>query len=119
MGFDNYVVGAICHELKNLLLGGRIERIYQPGPEELILCIRRFNLLISAGASRPLIYLADSREAGPGNPPAFCMLLRKYLIGARFENIEQAPRERILRFDFRTSNELGLNEEKSLIFELM
>jgi len=129
MSFDNYVVGAICLELNNLLLNGRVERIYQPEREELIFCVNRppsggrppgrYNLLISASASRPLIYLAERRDAGPEVPPAFCMLLRKYLIGARLESVTQEPRERILRFEFLTSSELGLKENRTLVFELM
>ncbi|MCL1896353.1 MAG: NFACT family protein [Clostridiales bacterium] len=129
MGFDNYVVGAVSLELAGVLTGGRVERIYQPEREELILCVNRppvagrppgrYNLLISASAGRPLIYLAEKREAGPGNPPAFCMLLRKYLLGARIESITQTPKERIIRFDFQTSGELGLKEARSLVFELM
>ena len=129
MSFDNYVVGAVGRELNNVLAGGRVERIYQPEREEIILCVNRppqerrppgrYNLLISANAGRPMIYMAERREAGPGNPPAFCMLLRKYLIGARIESVTQAPRERILFIDFLTSSELGLKEKRRLVFELM
>jgi len=129
MAFDNYVVGAVALELNNVLAGGRVERIYQPEREELIFCVNRppfegrppgrYNLLISANAGRPLIYLADRREAGPEVPPAFCMLLRKYLIGARIESVTQVPKERIIRFEFLTSSELGLKENRTLVFELM
>ncbi|MCL2110723.1 MAG: NFACT family protein [Clostridiales bacterium] len=129
MAFDNYVVGALSRELNSLLLGGRVERVYQPEREEIVLCVHRpprdgrppgrYNLLISASASRPLVYLAERREAGPGNPPAFCMLLRKYLVGAWIDRIEQVPRERILHIDFMTSSELGLRERRTLVFELM
>ena len=129
MAFDNYVVGAVGLELNNVLVNGRVERIYQPEREELIFCVNRppfegrppgrYNLLMSASAGRPLIYLAERREAGPEVPPAFCMLLRKYLIGARIESVTQEPRERILRFEFLTSSELGLREKRTLIFELM
>ena len=129
MAFDNYVLGAVCLELKKLLKGGRVERIYQPEREELIFCVNRpplegkppgrYNLFISANAGRPLIYLAERREAGPEVPPAFCMLLRKYLIGARLEDVWQVERERILHFEFLTSSELGFREKRTLVFELM
>jgi len=129
MAFDNFVVGAVCRELNNVLTGGRVERIYQPEREELIFCVNRppiegrppgrYNLLMSASAGRPLIYLAEKREAGPEVPPAFCMLLRKYLVGARLESVVQEPRERIIRFGFLTSSELGLREKRTLVFELM
>ena len=129
MPFDNYVVGAVCLELNNLLAGGRIERVYQPEREEIILCVNRppgngrppgrYNLFISANANRPSIYITEHRDAGPGNPPAFCMLLRKYLVGARIERIEQVPGERIVRIEVLSSGELGLREPHTLLFELM
>ena len=129
MPFDTYVVGAVCQELNNVLKGGRIERVYQPEREEIILCANsprqgdrpagRYNLLISANANRPAIYITEYREASPGNPPAFCMLLRKYLVGARIEKIEQVPNERIVRIDVLSSGELGLAEPRTIMFELM
>ncbi|MDR3365026.1 MAG: NFACT RNA binding domain-containing protein [Clostridiales Family XIII bacterium] len=129
MAFDNYVVGAVSRELNSVLAGGRVDRIYQPEREEVILCVNRppvdgrppgrFNLLISASANRPLLYLTELREAGPQNPPAFCMLLRKYLIGARIESVSAAPRERIVRIDFLATLDLGQKEPRTLIFELM
>ena len=129
MPFDTFVVGAVCHELNRELVGGRIERVYQPEREEIILCVNRppqngrppgrYNLLVSANANRPSIYFTEKREAGPGNPPAFCMLLRKYLVGARVLKIEQVPKERIVRLDVLSSGELGLSEPRTLIFELM
>jgi predicted ribosome quality control (RQC) complex YloA/Tae2 family protein len=129
MPFDNYVVGAVCRELNNLLVCGRIERVYQPEREEIILCVNRppfggrppgrYNLLISANANRPSFYITDRREAGPGNPPAFCMLLRKYLVGARIEAFRQIPGERIVHIDVLSSGELGLREPRTLVFELM
>ena len=129
MPFDNYVVGAIARELDDLCVGGRIERIYQPEREELILCINRppredrpagrYNVLLSASAGRPLIHITETRDAGPQNPPAFCMLLRKYLIGARVLSVKRLGRERIVRFDLATTSELGIKGERSLLFELM
>jgi predicted ribosome quality control (RQC) complex YloA/Tae2 family protein len=129
MPFDNYVAGAVSRELDNLCAGGRIERIYQPEREELILCINRppgedrpagrYNILLSANAGRPLLYVSENRDAGPQNPPAFCMLLRKYLIGARLLSVTRIGRERIVRFDFATSSELGVKGERSLLIELM
>jgi predicted ribosome quality control (RQC) complex YloA/Tae2 family protein len=129
MPFDNYVVGAVARELDELCTGGRVERIYQPEREEIILCINRppredrpagrYNVLLSASAGRPLLYIAENRDAGPQNPPAFCMLLRKYLIGARLLSVTRLGRERIVRFDFATSSELGVKGKRSLLIELM
>ncbi|MDR3304580.1 MAG: NFACT family protein [Clostridiales Family XIII bacterium] len=129
MPFDNFVVGAVAREMDSLLTGARVDRVYQPEREEIILCLNtppkggaaggRYNLLISANSGRPLIYLAERREAGPQNPPGFCMLLRKHLLGARVLSVSQPGRERIVNIAFLTSGELGLHEERTLVFELM
>lgn len=129
MAFDTYVVAAEAKELNNRLAGARIERVYQPGREELLLCANtppkdgapgaRHYLFLSANGGAPAFYLAQRREASPQDPPAFCMLLRKHLAGARIRSVEALPRERIVRIECETSNELGLREPRTLVFELM
>lgn len=130
MPFDNYTVGAISYELNTNLLGGKIERIYQPEKDELIICINtppnnnnnnggKYNLLISANSSNPVIYLTEKRSVNPQNPPGFCMLLRKYLIGGRVVDVSQIESDRIIRFAIVTSNEIGLKKLVFLFFELM
>ena len=49
----------------------------------------------------------------------FCMLLRKYLIGARILSIKQPAHERILKLELETRDELGLEGHKTLIAELI
>ncbi|MDR1797562.1 MAG: NFACT RNA binding domain-containing protein [Clostridiales Family XIII bacterium] len=129
MAFDYYVVGAVARELAGRLVGGRVERVYQPGRADILLLINRppsggrpaarENLFLSADSSQPAFYLTDSREAGPDTPPAFCMLLRKHLVGARILSVSQAARERIVRIELEASSELGLKTPRALIFELM
>ena len=80
MAFDGIAVSNIVYELKNKLEGGRIDKIYQPAAEEIILNIHcgqeKYRLFISANTSHASIYLLDENGGGnPQNPPAFCMLL--------------------------------------------
>ena len=130
MPFDNYVVGAISSELNTKLSGGKIERIYQPEKDELILCINtpprndnngggKYNLLISANSSNPVIYITEKRSVNPQNPPGFCMLLRKHILGARIVEVSQIEKDRILRIAMITSNEIGLKRLEFMFFELM
>lgn len=129
MAFDNFVTGAIAHELNSVLSDGRIERIYQPEREEILLHVNvppkdgharaRHDLLLSANSGHPLIYLTALRSGNPQNPPGFCMLLRKHLIGARVMGVSQVEKERILRIDLAASNELGIAQQRCLVIEIM
>jgi len=77
------------------------------------------DLLVSAQGSHPYIYLSELKSANPQSPPAFCMLLRKHLIGARVERVFRVGRERIIRIEFNATDELGVRGRKTLLFEIM
>ena len=70
-------------ELSDSILGGRIYKIAQPEPDELLITIKtpegQRKLYISASASLPLIYLTDANKPSPMTAPNFCMLLRKHI----------------------------------------
>ncbi|MEA4849576.1 MAG: NFACT family protein, partial [Clostridiaceae bacterium] len=42
MPFDGSVVSSIVHELKDKLLNGKIDKVYQPEKDELIINIRGY-----------------------------------------------------------------------------
>lgn len=123
MAFDGLVIADLAHELGQALIGGRINKIYQPEADELILTIKNnrqnYRLLISASASLPLIYLTEESKSNPLTAPNFCMLLRKHLQGGKILNIIQPEMERILRFEIEHLNDLGDLCTKHLIVELM
>lgn len=123
MAFDGIVTNAVTNELKQLLLGGRILKIYQPTSTELIFQIRnnRINhhLLLSAHSSYARIHLTETKLQNPTQPPMFCMVLRKYLIGNFIEDINQYENERIIEIHFSGVNEIGDQENKKLIIEIM
>ncbi len=123
MAFDGLVIADLAHELGQALIGGRINKIYQPEADELILTIKNnrqnYRLLISASASLPLIYLTGESKSNPLTAPNFCMLLRKHLQGGKILNIIQPEMERILRFEIEHLNDLGDLCTKYLIVELM
>lgn len=123
MALDGLVISNIVYELANALTGGRINKIYQPEPDALILGIKNnrtnYKLLISASASLPLIYLTTESPANPTTAPNFCMLLRKHLNGGKILSITQPGLERIIHFHIEHLNEMGDICEKVLIVELM
>lgn len=122
MAFDGIVIAAVVRELRDRLIGGRIVKIAQPEKDELILTVKNYDqflLFMSADASLPLIYLSSSKKESPLNSPAFCMLLRKHLIGARILDITQPGLERIVNIDLEHLDELGDIRRKRLIIEIM
>lgn len=122
MTFDGIVTKSIVHELKNKLLNGRIDKIYQPEKDELRFNIynnKNYKLLISANSSHSRIHLTDTQKENPASPPMFCMLLRKYLAGGRILNIEQYHTDRIIFIDVSNYDELGNERVIRLIVEIM
>lgn len=123
MAFDGITVAALVQELRDNLTGGRIAKIAQPEPDELLLTIKtpagQRKLYISASASLPLIYLTDENKLSPMTAPNFCMLLRKHIGNGRITSISQPKLERIIILHIEHLNELGDLCEKKLIIEIM
>ncbi len=123
MAFDGITIAAIRKELADTLKDGRISKIAQPEPDELLLTIKtpvgQYKLVLSANPSLPLAYLTDENKVSPMTAPPFCMLLRKHLQNGKILSISQPDFERILVFEIEHLNELGDLCRKKLIVELM
>ncbi len=123
MSLDGIVTRAIVKELKDTLLGGRIDKIYQHEKDEILLNIyskgKNNKLIISASSNNPRIYLTDHTISNPSTPPMFCMLLRKHLTRGTILNIEQFFMDRVVFIDISSIDELGLPSEKRLLVEIM
>ncbi|NLK99751.1 MAG: fibronectin/fibrinogen-binding protein [Clostridiales bacterium] len=124
MALDGIVVANIVDELNNSLLEGRINKIAQPEKDELLITIKgqdrkAYKLLLSAGASMPLVYLTESTKPSPITAPNFCMLLRKHLNNGRILEITQPGLERVVFIKLEHMDELGDLRIKYLIIELM
>lgn len=111
MAFDGITVSALTKELNDKLLQGRISKISQPEKNEILLLIKNegenYRLFISASASLPVMYLTEENKPSPMTAPPFCMLLRKYLQGARITEISQPGLERVIRIKCEHLNEMG------------
>ena len=123
MPLDAICLSALVEELRAALLGGKIDKIYQPGRDEVVLHVRgaagNVKLLLSASPSQPRAQLTELSRENPGTPPMFCMLLRKHLIGGRILDITQPPMERLVDFRLETIDELGDRVERRLVLECM
>ena len=123
MAFDGIVTRAMTRELKEKILYGKIEKVYQPEAEELVFHIHTKNgnlkLLASAGSAHARLGFITENPVNPPAPLAFCMLLRKHLQGGRITEISQKGSERIIEISLETLNEMGFTMSKKLIFEIM
>lgn len=117
------VTGAIARQLDAKLTGGKIEKIYQPEADEIIIYIHsgkeNYMLYISSNSSHARMHLITKKDSNPQNPMGFCMLLRKHLQGGRITGIQQKDSERIIEISVDTINELGFSINKKLIVEIM
>lgn len=110
MALDGAFLYALLGELDGLV-GARIDKIYQPSKDEIILSMRsksaNLKLLMSASANAARVHLTTQVVENPQSPPMFCMLLRKHLGGGKLLSITQDGLERILSFEFEAMNDIG------------
>ncbi|MCR8745306.1 Rqc2 family fibronectin-binding protein [Romboutsia lituseburensis] len=124
MALDGLVIHSIVNELHSKLLGGKIDKVYQPENDEVVLHIRNnkqnFKLVLSASASNPRVYIAnDYKKENPINAPMFCMLFRKHIQGGNIVNISQVGFERIIKISVESFDELKEKTTKDIIVEIM
>lgn len=123
MSYDGILTCAMVGELKKNLTMGKIEKIYQPQPEQLLFVIHttsgKKKLFMSAAGNHSALYLIKDTPENPVTPPSFCMVLRKHLNAARITDILQHENERIIEILFETVNEMGFNVNRKLVVEIM
>ncbi|MBD5128721.1 MAG: fibronectin/fibrinogen-binding protein [Ruminococcaceae bacterium] len=126
MSLDGALLHCVKQELTNLI-GARVDKIYQPSREEIVLTLRQLNaadksrksLIFSANGASARVNLTSAEFENPQSPPMFCMLLRKHLGGGRLVDIRQDGLERILYFDFECTNEIGDIVVNTVVSEIM
>lgn len=123
MPLDAVCLQAVVHELNAKIAGGRIEKVYQPERDEVVLSIRGIQgarrLLISTASGASRMHFIDNTRENPAAPPMFCMLLRKHVQGAKIASITQPALERIAVIELDTNDEMGVASKKYLVCELM
>ncbi|MGN0998711.1 MAG: NFACT family protein, partial [Faecousia sp.] len=123
MAFDAFFLSAVLEEVRDRCIGARVDKIHQPSRDTLILHLRcregREKLLFAANPTAPRLHLTAASPENPAEPPMFCMLLRKHLLGAKLVEITQPPMERAATFTFDCTDEMGFPVQKRLVAELM
>lgn len=123
MSFDGFVTRCVKEELDSTILNGKIDKIYQPERDEIIISVRtregNYRLLLSASGANPRIHLTTVQRENPMTPPMLCMLMRKHISGGIITEISQLSFDRVIRIKIECRNELGDLCEKSVIIEIM
>ena len=123
MAFDGIITNAVVYEINHVLVGARIEKIQMPTKNEIFLTFHsnreKLKLLISIDPSNARIHFSKIQTENPVKAPQFCMVLRKYLQGAKVCQVSQLGLDRVIQIEFENLNELGDLAKYTLNVELM
>ncbi len=123
MALDGMYLSFMCRSVSEALVGSKVDKIHQPGKNELVFIMRTrggmHKLYFSADANSPRFCLVENTPENPQSPPMLCMLLRKRLVGATLLSVEQYGLDRIVYFNFDATNEIGDKVKLTLAVEIM
>ncbi|WP_367300722.1 NFACT RNA binding domain-containing protein [Leuconostoc carnosum] len=123
MPLDGLFTHAIVHEFNRLIVGGRITKVHQPYPNEIVLVVRNnstnYPVLLSAHPTYARAQITHIPYENPQTAPNFVMFLRRYLEGSKLQKIEQIDNDRIINFYVNARDELGDIQEIRLTLEMM
>lgn len=123
MAFDGFITKSIIEELKPHLIGGKINKVFEPTKNDIILSIysngNNYALALSSNPETCRIGLTTYSKPNPQVAPNFCMLLRKYLIGSKIIDISNMDLERTVQIKFEAYNELNDLVIRKLFIEIM
>ena len=123
MAFDGIVAKAVVAELNHCLLNGKINKIFEPNKNEILLGIysggKNYCLNVSIDSVNYRVNLTTNVKPNPQNVLNFCMVLRKHLLGGCIKKIYSNGLERIIFIDIDCYNELNDLITKTLVIELM
>ncbi|MBQ3865557.1 MAG: NFACT family protein [Clostridia bacterium] len=122
MPFDAFMTAALTREVRERIVGLKVDKINQPERDEIDLLFNaggKIRLVINCIASSPYMALSTRSPENPATPPMMCMLLRKHLSRARVVEVEQIGFDRIIRITFDSGDEMGFRRKKHLYCEMM
>src|SRR5699024_2477193 len=123
MPFDGIVTLEVNHELQDILIGGKINKIHQPTTTEMIISVRNHSknhtLLLSVHPSYARMHLTKEKMKNPEELSKYCMVIRKHLHLAVIKEIMQIDIGRIIVVHFNEMNEIGVMTEKTLYIKII
>lgn len=122
MAQDCFVIRATAAELAKRLEDARIDKIFMPHKDKLVMSMRakegNIKVLFEAG-NIGKVHITSQKFENPESPPMLCMLLRKHLTSGRIIKISQPGFERMIEFSVLSADEMGDVTEKHLYIEMM
>ncbi|HLY29878.1 MAG TPA: NFACT family protein, partial [Ktedonobacterales bacterium] len=105
MQVDALTLAALADEFEQTLRGARVDEVIQPTPHAIALRLwgggHNHWLMISMHPQLARMHLTSAKPRKlNAEPPAFVMLLRKYLEGARVIGVRQPRWERVIELGF-------------------
>lgn len=123
MAFDGFITKSIISELKQTIIGAKVNKVYEPTKNEIVLSLynngENYLLNLCANPEFCRIHLTNYSKPNPQNAYNFCMLLRKYLVGGRIYNISNYDLERTVEIQFECYNDLNDLVKRKLFIEIM
>ena len=116
---DGVSLSKIKEELKNDLVGKRINKITKNTETSLSIYFGKIELVFSCNATFPICYITNSKEGVLEQNSGLVANMKKHLINATLVEIEQLGFDRILVFRFSRINELGEIKKFNIYFEIM
>ena len=123
MAFDACMMRAVLSEFSREFPEAKIEKVLQPRNDEIDMMIHHGRssrrLVFNVGPNAPRLQLSDRQKENPLKAPMFCMLLRKYFLGAKIISVTQPGFDRIAEFKVACYDEMGFATEKMIVCEIM
>lgn len=123
MAYDGLVNYSIVKELNKTIINGKIDKIFEPNFDEIILGIysngNKYALDLVTNSRYYRANLTTNAKTNPSQAPNFCMTLRKHLLGTHITKIYTNNLERIIFIEFEGYNKSKDFSNKKLIVELM
>ncbi|WP_423362903.1 Rqc2 family fibronectin-binding protein [Mycoplasma sp. P36-A1] len=120
---DGLLTTILVKDLKEKILTGKIQKIYQLNDFELLFKIRAnrksYQLINSIQSNTFRLHLSENNYQTLDTPTNFTMVLRKQLEGGIISDIKQTEADRSIIFEITKLNELRDEQKRYLIFELV
>ena len=123
MAFDACMMRAVLSEFCREFPEAKIEKVLQPRNDEIDMVIHygrsSRRLVFNVGPNAPRLQLSDKVKENPKQAPMFCMLLRKYFVGAKIVGVCQPGFDRIAEFTVSCYDDMGFPVERKIVCEIM
>lgn len=122
MYFDGTVLKHVTNELKETILGGRINKIQEIAESQFLITIYNrtsYKLLISVASKHPRIHLLFHPVDHIQNVSQFTLTMRKFFENGIISSIKQVENDRVICIEIEKRNEYGDQNKNLMWIEIM